>query len=163
MKQITDCNFPIVYLEMSVDGINFKTIKKMEGAELSVRFANSNLNDSITYVMDLLAFNLLASNVNLRIRIQFENYNCCFHENIPSEVVIGSFEPEKKRFQLLTQKQKVMLELFYQRKKRIQIMEAMNITENTFKTHRKEIYRKMEFKAFQDMILWCERYFLMCS
>lgn len=163
MQQVKEFHFPIIYLEKTQNGRNFEIVKKMFGPEISSSLSSKSFEEAINYVMDLIDLNYSKDRLNLRIRIQYENYSCYLQENLHQVKALAKFETECFRYKSLTLRQRELLELLYKQQSRKQILKIMEITESTFNSHRKEIYKKMEFKSIRDMIFWCEKYYMTCS
>ncbi|HRH65008.1 MAG TPA: helix-turn-helix transcriptional regulator [Bacteroidia bacterium] len=78
-----------------------------------------------------------------------------------NSVTAGAFANYQTRSQLftgLTQREKQLLCFIYRGYKQSHIAFVYGITVETFKRHRKNIYRKMQFHNRIDLFNWCEKF-----
>jgi DNA-binding CsgD family transcriptional regulator len=142
-------NFNILNFEMSLDGNNFIPIKNLEQNEklivvqaIKILFSRYSLRNSSVDSSILLKRN------NIYIKIDSNNLNDYFEQ----------FEHQKKNYELLTKKERIMLCFLGRGHRPKQTAYVLNITLNTFYQHKKNIYRKMNFHNKVQLAVWCDRF-----
>jgi DNA-binding NarL/FixJ family response regulator len=82
--------------------------------------------------------------------------------NTDTKNFIDHIDEQKDRFGLLTRREREVLTLMFRKYAPNRITDILQIAYNTYKTHRSNIFRKLEFKSNIDMAIWCDKYLNTC-
>ena len=153
-----------IIFQISYDSKKFSPILILNSSEINRALDKSNTIFTIVSNMFTIAKKVIdTSKVFYRINIQLEDEILSMTDNASADeslfsgstaLIIGSSNKKFRNYSTLTSKEKQILKLLSEKCKQGKIISEMRITLNTFKTHKKNIYSKMEFKDRDALLDW---------
>jgi DNA-binding CsgD family transcriptional regulator len=156
-----------ITFNISDDALNFQTIITISRSSIELALRNNKTLFSIINTIFNSARQVFNERkIHYRLNIFFENLNITMTDSVSEGSIYslgkidaaGILEKSKaiKQFSSLTKKEKEVLLLISKKIKQAIIISDLKISLNTFKTHKRRIYFKMEFKDRDDLLEWAK-------
>jgi DNA-binding CsgD family transcriptional regulator len=150
------------YLELRKAGLNLFYCRNNEAVNKLVTHFMSEAQKLISKKL-CKGFKLQIKFENKTIWFSSQDNSNAFQPNlIENKICNGEIQNQRIFFDTLTKKEKNILIFMSRNYKQDTIAFAHNIGIETLKTHRKNIYRKMNFSSKSDLIVWSEKYLDYC-
>lgn len=151
---------------VSYDALHFQPIFTLSSTGIYKALQNNKtLFSIINSIFQSARQTLDTTRAQYKINIQYEKWAIILtdsfsqHQNHFSLLKLESITDRNlayQRFETLTNKEREVFKMILNKKKQSQVISVMCISINTFKTHKKNIYKKMAFKDRDDLIEWAK-------
>ena len=133
-------------------------IKSIENNDTITNLVALRINKFSSLVNALEKLKLSSSDIDIKIHFGEEEFKIVYNHPQQTKEFTKRLKVNSEKYKSLSNKELTILCFLYRGYKQAQIAFSLNISVNTYRQHRKRLYKKMGFNTKYELNYWCDSY-----